>query len=432
MNLGTRIRRQKLIRFGLIASLTMLSGCARSATIPAPSSTMVPANTLPPSTIATDVTLVETPKAIDSARPTVDPPATSAPPTPTIMDLSPAPTLAPAGKVVGAPPEPTSTAVPTARLTSPSPTVIPATLVIARSSSFSNVSARTATDAVAFLRGQLSDYPGSGPSSVMDYSTSDILETMDTIVLDQVRASQGDTALQRIYDVIARAVLVTLVDEYGNQPVVVALDAGHGGKMGFFWDSGSGGTEAVHTRAVVRSILRQAQGPDFARMIVRPIFNDSVADDLGMPARWNRPTINQLLVRQTRAAMLAQEVAQWNSAHPASPYAIHELSIHFNAGAGGALVLTQGDTVRPAFQARSTDFGIKYLRRVIADLNATGLLPTPLRRWGGNGLHDDVMLYRPAYLNGLSLPAGFIPRYGMLQGHGYMPRYIEILLSQTG
>src|SRR5205823_3720671 len=161
---------------------------------------------------------------------------------------------------------------------------------IARSSSFSNVSARTAIDAVAFLRGQLPDYPASGPSSVMDFSPSDILETMDTISLDQVRASQGDAALQRIYDVVARAVLVTLEAEYGKQPVVVALDAGHGGKIGFFWDSGSEGTEAIHTRAVVRSILRQAQEPDFGRLIVRPIFNDSVADDLGMPARWNRPT----------------------------------------------------------------------------------------------------------------------------------------------
>ena len=48
---------------------------------------------------------------------------------------------------------------------------------------------------------------------------------MDTIILDQVRASQGDAALQRIYDVVAHAVLATLVDEYGNQPVEVPQSA---------------------------------------------------------------------------------------------------------------------------------------------------------------------------------------------------------------
>jgi hypothetical protein len=294
-----------------------------------------------------------------------------------------------------------------------------------------NVVERTPADVLAFLRGQLPGYPDGGPSAVIDFSPSDILETMDTIVLDEVRSGRGDAALQRIYDVIGNTVLATVEEEYGNQAVAVALDAGHGGKPGFFWDPGSEGTEAEHTRAVVKSILRQADSPRYANLIVHPIFNDAVADDFGLAGRWNRPTINQLLVRQARAAMLAQDTAAWNRDHPAAPRQFHEISVHFNAGAGGAMVLYQGDTVQPAFQARSLEFGQKYLRRVIADLNATGLLPTPLRRWGGSGLHDDVMMYRPDYLNGLNLPSNFTPRYAMLQGHGYFPRYISLLLANV-
>ena len=34
------------------------------------------------------------------------------------------------------------------------------------------------------------------------------------------------------------------------------------------------------------------------------------------------------------------------------------------------------------------------------------------------------MMYRPSYINGLDLPANFVLRYGVLQGRGYLPRYL--------
>jgi hypothetical protein len=166
-------------------------------------------------------------------------------------------------------------------------------------------------------------------------------------------------------------------------------------------------------------------------MVVQPIYNDDLVDDLGVPPPRNRPTIDQLLVRQVRAAMLADEVRAWNRDHPGVPVVMHEISVHFNSGAGGALVLHQGDTVRAGYRDRSVDFGNKYLARVIAALNASGLMPTPLRYWGRSGMHDDVMLYYPPYLNGLSLPAGFVPRYGMLQGGSYMRRYVTLVLDSN-
>jgi hypothetical protein len=294
-----------------------------------------------------------------------------------------------------------------------------------------DVAQRPAADVVSYLRGQLPDYPNGSPSSIADFSPSDILETMDTAVLDQVQRSEGDAALQHIYDTIAHSILATIQDEYPGQTVVVALDAGHGGKPGYFWDAGSEETEAIHTRAVAQAIIHEAQGLGSVKVIVRPIYNDAIADDLGMSGPRNRPIINQLLARQVRAAMLADDVAAWNRANPAAPVVLHEISVHFNTGAGGALVLHQGEPVRPEFRDRSIDFGQKYLERVIAALNATGVMPTPLRRWGGSGLHDDVMLYRPDYLNGLALPPGFTPRYSMLQGGSYLERYAKLIVGNA-
>jgi hypothetical protein len=134
-------------------------------------------------------------------------------------------------------------------------------------------------------------------------------------------------------------------------------------------------------------------------------------------------------MRQARASMLARQAAGWNAAHPDQLVTVHEISIHFNAGAGGALVLYQGDTVRPEFVQTSLAFGQQYLHRVIPDLNRTGLLPAPLHPWGGNGLHDDVMMYRPTYVDGLGLPTNFVLRYGVLQGRGYLPRYMQKALG---
>ena len=66
--------------------------------------------------------------------------------------------------------------------------------------------------------------------------------------------------------------------------------------------------------------------------------------------------------------------------------------------------------------------------QVVPALNETGLLPGRLRRWAGDGLHDDVMMYRPAYFRDDELQ-GVTLRYGMLQGRGYLPRYVAILLA---
>ncbi len=178
------------------------------------------------------------------------------------------------------------------------------------------------------------------------------------------------------------------------------------------------------------AVGRLAQSPANSRILIRPIFNDAFDDDVGLPAALNKPTINHLLVRQTRASMLAAEAAAWNRAHGDQATVVHELAIHFNVGAGGAMVLHQGSTVQPAFATQSIDFARRYLARVTAVLNATQLLPSPLLLWGGNGLHDDVMMYRPDYLSDEDI-TGITLRYVGLQGQGYLPRYINTVLNSS-
>jgi hypothetical protein len=292
------------------------------------------------------------------------------------------------------------------------------------------VSQRTPADVLLFLKGKLADYPGTAPANTLNFSPADILETMDTVVLDTVQQQEGSAALQRVREAIARAILVTLTTIYPNQRVLVALDAGHGGDKTYFWDPGSNGTEALHTRAVVSAMESIAQAPEFQRIILRRIFNDSIADDFGQPTPESRKTVNSILMRQIRASMLAVEAATWNRARPELPVAVHEISVHFNAGAGGALVLHQGDTVRPEFVARSVDYAKQYLHTVLPNLNNLGLLPSPLRLWGGNGLHDDVMMYRPDYLPLSTFPANVTLRYGNLQGNGYLPHFVNLLLEK--
>ena len=375
----------------------------------------------PPSTLASP-TAVE---GVPTNPPATATAASAVPVTPIVV-----PTSVPAATTV-----PVDTPTPPA----PSPTAIAATSTPAAVNvptdgdgvpRFSDVSQKTPRDVIAYLRGQLPGYPNGGPDAAIDFSPSDILETMDTAVLDQVRSQRGGAALQRVYDVIAQSVLDSLRDQYGDHWILVPLDAGHGGKKGFNWDAGSEGTEAEHTRGVVAAMQRLASQQKYRNIILRPIFNDAIADDFGLPAPRNRSTVNVTLMRQARASMLAAEAAAWNQAHPepAAQVMVHEISVHFNAGAGGALVLHQGDTVRPEYASRSLDFAKRYLKTATAALNATGLLPSPLHLWGGDGLHDDVMMYRPA---GLSAPAsGAVLRYGALQGHGYLPRFIAIVLAR--
>lgn len=294
---------------------------------------------------------------------------------------------------------------------------------------FSAVAERTPDEAIAYLSGQSPSYAGSGIASVLDFSPSDILETMDTIVLDRVRQRWGQAGLERVYQTIAGAILDTLREQYGDAAVVVALDAGHGGKQGYYWDPGSEGTEAMHARGVVAAMQTLALDPAYASITIYPIFNDEIADDFGLPRSLNKPVMNPLLMRQVRAAMLANEVADWNAAHPALPLIyVHELSIHFNAGAGGAMVLHQGETVRPEFYERSVNFARAYLDRVLPALNASGLLGARLGLWGGNGLHDDRLMYRPDYLSDAEIQ-GLVLRYNGLQGGGYLPRYAATVIA---
>jgi hypothetical protein len=273
---------------------------------------------------------------------------------------------------------------------------------------FPDVAQRTPAEVVAYLR--------TNPEAVFDFSPSDVLETMDTAVLDRV----VDRSV--VYGVIARSALDALGELYPTGWILVAVEAGHNPG----WDPGSEGTEAWHNRAVVASMERLAP----PRVIVRPIHNDEMSDDLGLPKQLVKRTVSSVLIRQGRASMLAAEAAAWNAPRPdpEEQVHVHELSVHFNAGAGGALVLHQGDQVHPERRALSVAFARRYLELVVPRLNATGVLPVRLRRWATTGLHDDVMMYRPSYFSAEET-RGVTLRYGALQGRGYMPRYVELVLA---
>jgi hypothetical protein len=195
----------------------------------------------------------------------------------------------------------------------------------------------------------VAQYPGSGPTSVVEFSSANILETMDTAVLDGIKQRRGDAAVQQVYDAVARSILDTLVEKYGDHWVLVPLDAGHGGDKSYWWDPGSNGTEALHTRDVVATMSRLVVQPAYRHIILKPIFNDKIPDNFGIPANLNEPVVDQSVLRLTRASMLAAEATAWNRSHPdaTDQVVVHEVSVHFDSGAGGALVLYQGD-VAPA------------------------------------------------------------------------------------
>jgi hypothetical protein len=359
--------------------------------------------------------------ALASSAQTILPPSAAAPesPAPAESPAAPAPTVTTSVISPTMVPDPTVVA-------SPSPTAIPNL-----TPTFSDVTARTTADGIKFLQGKLAGYPGSGAASLLGFSPGDILETLDTVVVDRVGGNHGPAGLKQLYDTIASQILQTLSDLYGNAWVLVPLDAGHGGDRTEFWDPGSNGTEATHTRAVAASVLEQARAAAYSRFTVVPIFNDKIPDYFDVPGKENEPLVNQTVMRQIRAAMLASEAARWNSAHPdaAARVVVHEISIHFNSGVGGALVLHQGDTVPQAFQQQSVTYGKRYLQRVVPALNATGVLPSVLTLFGGNGLHDDVMMYTPG--GQITDDAGrpIVLRYGMLQGGGFEAVYVQKILK---
>lgn len=362
-----------------------------------------------------------------------------------------APVLATATGTASAVPSPTRTAAssatptviaatptwPPAATPTATPRPIPAALPPTRatpSNRFapSDVSLRTPSEVIGYLRGNLAGYQGSGAGLLLDFSPSDILETMDTAVVDTVQQQRGTAGVQQLYEIIARATLDSLREQYPDRTIVVPLEAGHGGNKGYYYDPGSEGTEARHTRGVAAAMARLAQLDPAGSVVVRPVHNDDIGEGFGLAPALDKPIMSRMLLRQARASMLAQEVASWNRARADAKdqAAVHEISIHFNAGARSAMVLHQGNTVRPELARLSIDFARRYLRRVVSDLNASQLLPGPLLLWSGTGLHDDVMMYRPAYLSDAEI-AGITLRYSALQGGGYLTRYVDVVLENA-
>src|SRR5262249_15049168 len=128
-------------------------------------------------------------------------------------------------------------------------------------------------EAIAFLAGEHRDYPDAGLDSIIDFSAANIVETMDTSVLDEVHARRGPKQLLLLYGVLGFELLEALLEVYGARPVVLALDAGHGGKRGVYYDPGANGTEAAHARGVTAAIEDLATDRRYDSVVIRRIFN---------------------------------------------------------------------------------------------------------------------------------------------------------------
>lgn len=257
---------------------------------------------------------------------------------------------------------------------------------------FSDVAAVDPWNGLLFLAGKLPGYPGANLDSLMGFSPADILETCDTVEIDALEARRGEAGVARFYDVIAEQALLSLLDGYGDKPLLLALDAGHGGLRGVFFDPGSNGTEYYHVRRVAEAIEARVAEPRFASITLRRLYNDAIGDDFFLPPPQDRKSAASLTIRNIRGAMLAWEVDAWNRRHPDKAVLLHVLSVHFNAGAGGILVLHQGDAVPAPFRDRSYQFARAYVGRAHAAIAQTGLLP-PQGFALGDGLSDDRILY---------------------------------------
>src|SRR5262249_47879622 len=156
--------------------------------------------------------------------------------------------------------------------------------------------------------------------------------------------------------------LDSLLDLYADRPVLVPLDAGHGGKRGYYWDPGSEGTEAFYARAVVAVMEALAERPEYASITLRRVYNDEVADDYRLPEGLNVVFFTRVWPRLGRASLLAHAASAWNADHAdqaAAQVAVHALSVHFNAGANGLLVLHQGN-VDQLYRERSLTYARRY------------------------------------------------------------------------
>lgn len=304
---------------------------------------------------------------------------------------------------------------------------------------FSDVAQEGPDNVVLYFAGRHPRYLDAGPQNFLGYSAADLLETMDTVELDQVESGLGFQGVNTIDGIIASHLLDSLLAVYGSQPVVLALDAGHGGYPAVYYDPGSNGTEAVHTREVIAVLEQQATDPRYSSITIRRIFNDAIGDTFGMPPPQNRNDRAQLVIRNARASMLAYEAHEWNSRRPDAPVAVHMISVHFNANSGGTLVLHEGDDVPSDFQSHSFAFAQHYVATVRPALNASGLLPYQLGLVQGTGLHDDTLMYtsppHPQSNNARSStdnrPQG-PPRYAILQGSLFEANFVHDLLHFHG
>jgi len=216
---------------------------------------------------------------------------------------------------------------------------------------------------------------------------------MDTELMDEIAWRGGPAAMSRLYRLIAVQLLDALRWVYTPLPVVLALDAGHGGHPDVYYDPGANGTEAMHTRRVVEELEELADTKAYAGITVRRIFNDTIGDHFRMPSWYDCDGASSRTLRNVRAAMLVHEAAAWSRAQPRNPVAVHMLSVHFNAGSGGILVLHQGDAVPEHLRELSVAYAEAYVERTRPALHASGMLPYPLRLMFGSGLSDDRLLY---------------------------------------
>jgi len=304
---------------------------------------------------------------------------------------------------------------------------------------FSDVASAGPDDIALFFAGRLTGYAGVTIDDYLGFSPADILESMDTTWVDEVGQTYGAAGLERIYALVAQHLLDSLIAVYPSQQVVLALDAGHGGNPDVFYDPGSNGTEAIHTRKVVGTVEQLGQNSQYANITIRRIFNDAIGDDFGLPPPQDSKTRAQLVLRNGRASMLAYEARVWNQAHRDHPIAVHVLSVHFNANSGGTLVLHEGDDVPSDFERRSMAFAQDYVPNARAALNASGLLAQQLDLVDGTGMHDDSLMYPPPLRAGGSrvnpLTGNTLhgpPRYAMLQASLLEQDYVLGLLKYRG
>ena len=258
---------------------------------------------------------------------------------------------------------------------------------------FSNVEWVEPDEALAFLAGRHRAYPHADLDSIQGFSPANIVETMDTELLDEIAARAGPAVMDRLYRLIATNLLDALRWVYVPLPVVLALDAGHGGRPDVYYDPGANGTEAMHARRVVEALEALAETKTYAGITVRRIFNDTIGDDFHMPSWYDCDGATSRILRNVRAAMLTRQATWWNREHPRNPIVVHMLSVHFNAGSGSMLVLHQGESVPDHLREPSIAYAKAYLERTRPALYDSGMLPYPLPLMFGTGMSDDRLLY---------------------------------------